>query len=211
MLMHDWTLIETWEHAGVKCEIRYDECSGDPYKEFDQLGCLVILDPNVARNYSFGDDISWLSEAALERGRCPLRFAHRYLTLCEKYVAAVPFDFTDYGSSGARASVCDLNDEMCTGFIVTTRSRISQLCGDRWPANVAKALAREFGEWRSWVQQEVYGWRAADEGCYGYYGDYDYVKKEAESHAEYVCKMRLDAADAIRAEWLDTFKKEEAA
>lgn len=178
--------VETYEHAGEKVRIWYDEYAGNPYTEWDQASELLI-GPRLARDYNLGETWEGLENCS------SVAQAARYLTMFGGYVLAIPFRFDDYGSSGARTYLVDEWSDRCAGFLVLTQEAYERefagmpLTGDA-EHTAEKTCRAEFGAFRAWVEQEVYGWTAGTgedaDSVGGYYGELEYVKQEANERAE---------------------------
>lgn len=189
---------ETFEHAGLTCELHYDEEPSSP-ADWDQLGTLYGF-RSLTREYGFTEAADGEAEDAFERGGSALLV--RYLrTARGEY--AVPFRFVDYGSGGARIHATSIDDERASGYIATTRKRFEELCG-AWgykPADydgtpeqwLEHTLADELESWNNWVQGNVYGYVVRDqrgdvlESVWGFYPDgdgLDYLRAEVKSAAE---------------------------
>lgn len=169
---------ETFDIDAYTVELHQDDDASSP-AEWDNLGTLVAF-PSLSRSYSFaerestGDD-----DDAYDRGGCALLV--RYLRMSQG-VYALPFQFQDYGSSGARLIALGTDDDAnADGFICTTHKRVTELAGsdaqyhtDEWIYN---ALRVELENWDNYVQGNVAGYVVKDEtgdvvdSVWGFYPD----------------------------------------
>lgn len=197
---------ETFEHAGAKVAIYQDDAAGDPFEQFDQLGELVWTEREHAHKNVNGQ-VSLDHEHYLD----PDRFtstAHmqRYLTLMERYLVAIPFQLIDYGSGGYRAQTRDADADMnrVSGFLVVTEKTREKVGAPL--EGLAENAMGDFRQWKAWVEGEVFGYvvKTSDEteSCWGYYGELDYVRKEACEEAE---RLGAEWREARALPWLPTF------
>ena len=188
---------ETFEHAGVEVRIVYDYYPENPRECRDSIATYIWADSEYAGlkdderidlDRFYFRESKWTSTA----------IAARYLTLMDNNVVAVPFRIDDYGSNGSKAYLTDVDDDRCTGFIVMSRkdAEAEWTLYPEWdPLEYIKA---EFSEFQAWIEGEVYGFvieptEDDEEGdsCFGFYGDIDYVRKEAKEAAEHVAHERM--------------------
>jgi hypothetical protein len=197
---------ETFEHAGMMCELHTDEDPMAP-SDWDQLGELVAL-PALWDHYRFAArETTRTEDDALDRGEGDMRLLARYLRVTSGAVI-VPFHFQDYGSSGARLFAGDLTDDGAAGFIMATPERCAVLGVDI--ADAEKQLRGELDEWATWVAGEVVGFVVKDSSgdwvasCWGFYPDkstsadplgLEYVRGEARYAAEHERDERTRAAN----------------
>ena len=119
----------------------------------------------------------------------------------------IPLRFDDYGSSGSRLSE-ESSDNANAVIYVTTETLQKEWSGDREAAR--KCMLAEVKEYTQWMSGEVYGYVIKDadgndlpgtmqDSCWGFIGDSDYVRSEANSAAEGVAealaKERRESAD----------------
>lgn len=198
---------EIFEHAGVTIEIHQDTDAQDPFEVYDQLAELVWTDREYAWKTGAGGRVELDYEHYLDPDRfTSTAHAKRYLTLMERYLVAVPFKLNDYGSSGYQASILDEHADLdrVSGFLVVTEKR-RELVGAPMEGLEANAL-NDWKEWKAWVQGDVYGYvlkaGTDTDSVWGFYGDLDYVRKEARAEAE---GMAAERARLRALPWLPTF------
>ena len=159
------TPLETYEHEGVTVQIHYDQDATSP-REWDNLSVMVSTDSR----YGTLDREATRDETEADSRRDGL--LERYLRLTEDVVA---FSDTRFG------------------FAYVTRERCEQLGA---PIESAQdQLQGEIDEYNAWGDGEAYGYIVDKDGpdeesCWGYIGDIDYCKSEANAVAEYVAKAR---------------------
>src|SRR5574341_58288 len=196
---------ETFEHAGCRVAI-YQDCAGDPFEQFEQLGELVWTEREHAYK-NVGGHVSIDYEHYLNPDRF-MSVAHmqRYLTLMERYLVAIPFQLSDYGSGGYRAQVRGADDDMnrVSGFLVVSEANREKVGAPL--EGLADNAMNDWRMWKAWVEGEVYGYivKTSDEtdSCWGYYGDLDYVRKETREEAD---RLGADWREARALPWLPTF------
>src|SRR5574337_684291 len=146
----DMEAFETFEHWGVKVELFADDDAGDPFENFDQASRLVWRDSAAAREqYRDVETVNDERENAVTQ---------RWLTLFDGEAVALPFQYRDWGSSGQRAWICDVED--CDGFVCVSREKMLE----EWPdggtidgeqltsVGMAERCARdEFETWAAWL------------------------------------------------------------
>lgn len=185
---------ESFEHAGMTCELHQDWDPSSP-AEWDQLGTLVNFDRNApGESQPFG--IVGSDTDAAERGGAALLV--RYLRLT-RGIIAVPFRFSDYGSSGAHISAASRDEESPSGYIFTTPERCAELGVDL--ADAERQLHGELSEWDSYVSGEVCGYIVRDpagevvDSVWGFYPDAEgdglnELRAEARSAAQHEANER---------------------
>lgn len=198
---------ETFEHAGTKVSIYQDYDAGDPFEQFDQLAELMWTDREHAYK-NVGGRVSIDYDHFLD----PERFtsaAHmqRYLTLMERYLVAIPFQLVDYGSNGYQAHVlAEPDDARISGFLVVSEANREKVGAPL--EGIAENAMHDFNQWKAWVEGDVYGYvvKTSDEreSCWGFYGDLDYVRKEAREEAE---RLGAEWKQARALPWLPTWGK----
>lgn len=192
---------ETYRHAGFTVELYSDYDAGNPYREWDQASEIL----SDVRDYDLGGDVphpeSWYRETPSSA------VMSRYLTLFGGYALAIPWTFQDYGSGGVRVWLTTPDEDRASGYLVMTYEAAAEFDS----LEQAEACARaEFDNFRTWIEGEVIGYVVkADNGdvidsCWGFYGELDYVKTEANQAAEYEASER---ARLRQLPWLPTFGK----
>jgi len=163
--------LETYEHQGVRVGIYYDEDATSP-REWDNATIMVTQ----AERYISPDEPQFPNEReAFERG--DYKLLERYLrTAC----GVVAF--------GQWQSQRD-----CWGYAYITAERAQEL-GITDPAG---ALRAETDCYCQWAQGEAYGYIVDEDGpdedsCWGFIGEMDYCKEQANEIAEWVAKQRLE-------------------
>jgi len=198
---------ETFEHAGMTCELYQDEEPSSP-AEWDNIGILVA-GPSLARAMLGEHRTTSAEDDAIGRGGAALLV--RYLRMVEGEIA-VPFHFADYGSGGARIWATGLDDDAPSGFIVTTHQRVNELFGtepqyhtQEWIEN---ALRAELRNWDAYVEGRVVGVVVRDpsgavvDSVWGIYPDdegdgLEYARTEVRGMAEYAAQARAEARHAL--------------
>ena len=184
---------ETFEHEGMTVEIHSDYDAENPYKSFDQASEIL----SDVKDYDLGEPIphpeAWYREDPTSR------VMQRYLTMFGGYVLAIPFDFRDYGSGGARVRLTEPDDDPASGFLVLSREAFDkefgafgmQLRSDDPEEHTAERTCRgEFAAFRAYIEGEVFGYVVKDpagnvlDSCWGYYGELDYVRTEGKEVAK---------------------------
>lgn len=205
--MHD---AESYEHAGIPVRIVYDEDTEhcDP-RDADNLAHMLCWHPN----YILGDEQFKApnGRGAVDRhaNYSPLmpnsmEQLKRYIGIVRKGVAILPLYLLDHSgltiSTGTFMSDSAGWDTTMVGFVYTTHERANQLCGeeekyhtDEW---LREQVKLEVSVYDSWLRGEVYGYIVADgsedeESCWGFVGDIEYVKQEANGLAEAIAKDRF--------------------
>ena len=181
--------VETFKHDGLTVKIYQDDGACSP-AEWDNLGTLVAFS-RMWREYRIAErESTGTEDDAIERGGFAL--LARYLRITEN-ATAVPFDFQDYGSGGARLHAGDEGDDNPSGFIVTSPKRVRELCGDdpqfHAPEWIKDALRGELKVWDQYVEGDVYGYVIERNGVevdslWGLYG-FEYAIEEAKSAATF--------------------------
>jgi len=179
--------IHSEEHEGWKVDVFQDWDASSP-KDWDTLGELVAFS-RLARNYTFSDRVAdGTEEEAIERGG--YRLLKRFLRFHGEY--AVTFRLDEGGGGQARLYSSDYDGSNPSGFIVTDRLRVNELCGtdpkyhtDEW---IEKALEGELEAWGQYVEGDVWGWvvegpDGQGDSCWGFYG------------FEYACTQAREALD----------------
>lgn len=191
-------LADEFEHVGIPIKIIYDPHADDPRHNRDSIA-VYVWGPDYSHlaeknhdefinldHYDFREATQWT----------PVAKAARWLTLMDYHAIAVPFRIEDYGSNGSQAYLSDLDDDRCSGFVCIPRKAVTEEL-TAWPEwDPMEYIKADFGEFAAWIENEVYGWVAADgeddeESCWGYYGDLEYARNEAKEAAEHIAKERL--------------------
>lgn len=197
------TTVETFEHAGLTCEIHWEEDASfcDP-REWENFGTMVCWHPD----YYLGDYQITNEDG---RGAVKNRFHRddfdslekfaRYLTLAECAVCVLPLAVYEHsgitmfvGTRGGYPFDSAGWDTSTVGFIYATKEDKDR-CGldDK---DVGQLLREEVKTYASWLEGEVYWWCVRDdegemmESCGGYVGDIDFVRQEAKVTAEALAK-----------------------
>ncbi len=192
---------ETFEHDGMTVEIHGMDDAENPYKSFDQASEIL----SDVKDYDLGEPVphpeAWYREDPSSA------VMQRYLTMFGGYALAIPFDFRDYGSGGARVHLTEPDDDPASGFLVLSREAFDKefsafgmaLRSDDPEEHTAERTCRgEFAAFRAYVEGEVFGYVVKDpageviDSCWGYYGELDYVREEAKRVAEYEAKERRE-------------------
>ena len=192
----DMDALETFEHAGMICELHRDDDEAMSPAEWDTLGTLYALDRSA--EYVGFQDHSETHGQAIEASEKSGAVLVRYLRLCHG-VIALPVRVEDYGSSGIRLYESDEPN----AYIATTHERVSELCGvgakyhtREW---IKEALRGELATWVDYFEGNVVGYVVRDpsgvvvDSCWGFYPSYDAPTEKA--------------TDSYRAAWeeLDTW------
>lgn len=192
---------ESFEHAGMQCELHTDEEPMSPDEWDDQLGTLVGIG-GATRDYrAFNESGVDADAEAAERRPGLLR---RYLRMCGLF--AVPFYFAE--GHGYGASIYETDDEP-NGYIYTTPARVAELGAPL--EDVERQLRGELQEWSHYFNNEVVGYVVRDpsgavvDSCWGFYPDestpgdplgLEHVRAEARAAAEHEANERARAARA---------------
>ena len=199
--------VDTFEHAGIRCDIYQDDTAGNPYDEYDCASRLLVL-PEHARNYIGGEPAP--------RGDAYASTAHgaRYLRIMEGYAVVVPFRYDDYGSGGVRVYATTDDDERASGYVVVDHETVAREWDDNAEHGTAieraeKCARAELEQFAQWVAGDVYGYVVADgtpeeTSVWGFYGSdgmhdkpgSDDAWTEARAEAEQAAKDR-----AVREWW----------
>lgn len=186
------TLVEEFEHIGLKCEIHYEEDqSGESPRDWENVGTMVCWHPD----YYLGD---YQIPNPDGRGAIKDRFHRddfksiealgRYLSLVEKAACVLPLSL--YEHSGISIFVGRSNPWDAQGWDTTTVGFIYAKATDE-VEDLEKTLRSEVAIYDSYLRGEVYYWCVKDkddevlDSCGGYVGDLDYVRTEAKSNAEW--------------------------
>jgi hypothetical protein len=161
---------DTYEHEGVGVEIHYDMDPMSP-REWDNATTMVSLAPR----YNSPDDPQFPNEReAYERGSYAL--LERYLRVA---CGVVAFDQWSAGMDN-------------WGYAYITRERADEL---GMTERYEDALNAETCEYAQWVEGQVYGYVVDpcgpdEDSCWGFIGDPDYAKQEANAMAHWVSVER---------------------
>lgn len=205
--------IETYEHNGVTVQIFYDESGENPREMFDHVGTIVSFTREFDGDeyISSIEDMTKMCPACDERGTieddCGECGGWGTVTQSlAEYIAAeypadeyltVPLRFSDYGSQGGQLYESDQPNAL----IYAPMAKVREEWGDERDAH--DYLLNETAEMNSWMQGEVYGYIVDpdgdfDESCWGFIGDMEYVKAEANEAADYVAERM--AAEKVERE-----------
>lgn len=208
------TLIESWEHAGLTCELHWEEDSSfaDP-REWENFGTMVCWHPDYnLGDFQFG---SRRLENQFEYEPESMDDLYRYLHDEKKAVEILPLCIYDH--SGITMYIGGKHDypfdsagwdTTFTGFIYATVED-QKRCGIK-AKNVRKALRQEVEIYAAWLRGEVYWWCVRNDedelmdSCGGYVGEDEYARQEANASAEALAKdmfvnMEPDFPEGIRA------------
>lgn len=181
-------LIETYEHDGLTVKLYYDEDASSP-RENDNLTEMVCSH----RNYSLGDREPDGDEREMLERR-GLEGLMRYLRVFRDALIVQPLYLYDH--SVLRMSTASWEgraqhaswDSGIVGVVYITRERYVELMGkDTIPSDeeLAKLVEPEVAEYDSFLAGEAYGYVIERDGehvesCWGFIGDIEYVRTEAE-------------------------------
>lgn len=205
--MHE---VERFEHCGVDVRLYADDTAGNPYDDMDQASRIMGFDE--LHRAGFAEE-----RFSVDEDR-ELKVLARWLTLFGGEAVAIPFTFSDYGSSGIRVSLTTVDNDRAAGFVVVSREKVAE----EWPTEttidgetltaleMAERCARaEFETWAAWLEGDVYGYVVAkgtpeEESVWGFYGPgMEYVKEEARSQAMYAAFERAVREETRRMYLLD--------
>jgi len=201
------TKIEEFEHAGLTCEIHWEEdgefCNP---RDNDNLGIMLCWHPDYIlgdKQFTNPDGRGGVKERFHRDDFESMEVLSRYLTLVEKAVVVLPLSIYDHSGItmfvGHRYPFDSQGwDTTTVGFIYTTTERIIECFPMDQPlpdeSVIEGALRQEVKVYDEWLCGEVYWWCVRDsegemiESCGGYIGDIDYVKEEAKESAEALAK-----------------------
>ena len=183
--------VETVDYRGYTIEIHQDDDPGNPYKDFDQLGEIVLHAKAEGHfgwttNEEYADLLNRGLEDILERGftrnlhgpRGALATVVRWLKAFHGVTVALPFGAHEHsGTSVYLGDGPDLFDSAgwdsgWIGLTLDTPERRTVMGFDEkpgpdgkpWdsPATIEEALRGDFETFRSWVAGEVYGYVIKD-------------------------------------------------
>lgn len=198
------TLVEEFEHEGLRCEIHWEPYGEefDP-RQWENFGTMVCWHPE----YILGDFQVTNPDG---RGAVKNRFhrdnfesmevLERYLTLVERAVCVLPLSLYDH--SGVTMFVGHRHPFDSAGWDTTTVGFIYATPDDMVKAgieldDVEKILRQEVDIYDDWLRGEIFCWMVLDENgdildaCGGYVGDIDLVREEAKENAEWQRKDKL--------------------
>lgn len=193
--------VDEFEVDGFTIELYQDFLAGNPYKEWDQASEIL----SDVKGFDLGGDVphpeSWYRDTPSSKVMA------RWLTLFGGYVVALPWQFQDYGSSGARVYLDTPDDDPASGWVVMTAKAAEEFSSLEEAERCARA---EFDSFRSWIEGEVLGYVVKNpagevvDSCWGFYGDDKYVREEATSVAQSEAR---DYAELRKLPWLPRFGK----
>lgn len=197
---------EEFEHEGIPIKIIYDQHADNPREMRDSLTSWVWASRewrHLKHDEEINLDRFWTSS----ENWTPVALAARWLTLFDDCALAIPFKIAE--GSQAHAWLSDLDDNSCDGFITVSRKELDENLALSPEWDVMEYIQAEFNEYDAWIRGEVYGWVAADgdddeESCWGYYGDFDYVREQAKEAAADIARERFlntdppDVAEVLR-------------
>jgi hypothetical protein len=189
---------ETFDHAGSTIELHPDYDPVSP-ADWDNLGRLAWF--GRGQGFHGTEDAPGDALDAYDRGGCALLV--RYLRLCHGQTA-VPFQFQDYGSNGARILALDDDDDArAHGYIYADAASIAMtgVAAD----DVRAGLVVELEIWDDYAQGNVAGYVVRYNGetvdsLWGYYPDdvgdgLENLRDEARAAAEAEQDERQRAAN----------------
>jgi hypothetical protein len=202
---------ETYEHAGVKVEIHYDDDGqGCNPREWENVTTFVCWHPDyVLGDYQFrspnerGAVETPFRDSGNGRGFPSMEVLHRYITLVCGGLRVTPlylYDHSGISMSAGTPSPFWMDgqgwDTTMVGFAYCTDEDITRGCGDgaayRTDEWMDEAIRTDVAEYDKYLRGEVYGYVVApgtedEDSCWGFLGD-EYVKQEANEAAEYVAE-----------------------
>lgn len=184
--------VESYQHAGQTVEIFYDEdgSASDPRNNDNNMGTMVCW-----------HDRSRLGDKQWDRADFP-EFKNReaFFAWAKKETnAEIILPLYLFEHSGMTMRTTPFNDPWDSGqvgFIYATRETILQdmmvkTITAKTRQQVTENLESEVEEYDSWLKGEAYGYvvtpsdkRVEPESCWGFVGDLDFVKSDANDTAE---------------------------
>lgn len=177
--------IETKTQAGLTSHIYYDQCAGNPFKEFDQLGTLICF----GRSANLGSDHSYSSPKELHED------------IGEKALFLPVFMYEHSGQTVNTTGFSCPWDSGQVGEIYVTFAAIKSEYGEVTPETVEKArkiLVAEIETLAQWLEGNVYGLSIEDEegnvvdSFWGYYGPLSHSREEAQALLDCLIQERRE-------------------
>lgn len=212
--------IETYEHKGVTVEIHWDDNPSEhsnPRQNDGNLTTMVCWHPDYVlgdKQFTNGDGCGAVETRVDNDNYRSMRHLARCIELIDHGICILPLYLYDH--SGISISAGHTNpfdnptvrtDESMIGFVYTTHARIDELCGTDGPAApsyhsaewIQQQVLAEVKEYDSYLRGEVYGYvidpgGPDEDACWGFVGDDDYVKQEANAAAECAAHAKAERA-----------------
>ena len=200
--------IETYKHAGLTIEIHADEGPESP-RSWDNAGKLVIYSRH-------GDSHMEVNELDMTfRPDDYPGWDELEANVLECYPKAELLPVYRYEHSNVAYNTTGFScpwDSGRVGFILCTKETMLHEWGKKIITRKVREQARacmssEVETYSQWANGEVYGYIVKDEhgedmpgdyhdSCWGFYGDMDYVKGEAESAASSIAERWFKSAES---------------
>ena len=205
--------IETIEYRGLEIKIFQDDYPEDP-REWDNIGTMVC----DHGNYNLGD--KKVSDV-IDQENCN-SWEDVQKELIKEFDIAIILPLYLYDHSGLRMKIGSFQgylpqghaefDSGQVGFIYVTREKVIYEYGNKnlTKKSIKKAadyLAGEIETYDNYLSGQVYGYSVEDikkelitDSCFGYYGDTDYMIKEAKSNIDhYLRQKQLEKQNKLKA------------
>ena len=180
--------IEKYEYKGYTISIHIDEPPQNPRTEWDNFGKMVCFH----RVYDLGDKHNLNKDQFSSWNELK-----EYLIKEEKAAVILPLYLYDH--SGITMNTTPFScpwDSGQVGFIYATREEIQEEYNitnitQKIHKKVADLLTSEVKTYDQYLTGEVYGYEITDseeefiDSCWGFFGDINYVKSEAEKEVDY--------------------------
>lgn len=210
---------DTYEHAGLTVELHYDDSGVNPRKDSDHAGVIVSFTNEYNGDERMGNPSDLTipcpdCEEAEDSDGCKRCNGEgevevdisEYMEAMSIGEVVLPLRFSDYGSNGSRLYEYDADDANAVIYI-TDETLQKEWDGDREKAEAC--LRAEVAEENAWLCGEIYGYIIKgphgeelpdkfQDSCWGFIGNDEYVRKEANSAAESVAEQ-LAAEESERA------------
>jgi hypothetical protein len=164
--------LEVETYKGIKVEYWQDPDSGNPRKEWDNLGTLVIM----SRDWGLG------YEGRINPRNCDSIEELRKAIVEEQDPAVILPVY--YGDNGSNPSTLRVQDYRVNGYIYVTRKDAMKEYSVRRitpkiKETIEKVLKGEIETLEQWINGEVYRYNIPElnDSCWGFYG-YEYLKDE---------------------------------
>lgn len=181
--------VETYEHKGVRVNIYYDTHGFNPREDCTR-GTTILAWHRRSHlgdeGFNYRDLPNFDSAREVEAW---LRSEHGALVVKPLYL---------YEHSGMTVSLKPFScpwDSGQVGYVFVTQKHVDDTGGD--PDQMIEADVKEYD---SFLRGEVYGYIVDEDGphadsCWGFIGDLDYVKSEANAQADYIARKRVEEAE----------------